>query len=268
MRCPNCGAPVDLPHFAATTQCRYCHHSILLAQPPPPVQFAHAPPPPVRGASRRTPLFIFAAVATVVASVTAYLSMQLAQSPAAVAPPAAAGPAVVPAPGPKPQAPKPVVPVAVSYPLASLLGINAAVDIDASRAHLTALFPTITSEQRAGELSYRLPLKHPWFSALELNWENEKNGRLASVAFRPPAGDDKFKNQKEISDCLTKGLGKPEVRELDHLAGELSYFWGKHFPNAWADVYSSYLWLAFEDSKGAPPVTFANVVRTLAACAP
>jgi hypothetical protein len=225
--------------------------------------------PPVPKASRRAPVFVFAAVATVVASLTAYLSTQLAQSPAAVAPLAAASPAPNPAltPEPKPQA-TPNKPVAVSYSLASLAGINAAVDIDASRAHLTGLFPTITSEQRSDELSYRLPLKHPWFSAVELNWQNAKDGKLVSVAFRPPAGDDKFKNQKEISDCLSKGLGKPEVRELDHLAGELSYFWGQHFPKAWADLYSSYLWLAFDDSKGIAPVTFTNVVRTLEACAP
>jgi hypothetical protein len=268
MRCPNCGAPVNIPPFAPTTQCSYCHHAIMLgrgAQWTPPVPAPHAP-----GGSRRTPVFVvLATVATITASLTAYLLTRVTQSPEASATLAAASPAATPtpAPEPKPQA-APKKPVEVSYQLASLLGINAAVDIDASRAHLVGLFPTISSEQRADQLSYRLPLKHPWFSAVELNWENAKNGKLVSVAFRPPAGDDKFKNQKQISDCLTKGLGKPEVRELDHLAGELSYFWGAHFPNAWADVYSGYLWLAFEDSKGVAPVTFTNVVRTLDACTP
>lgn len=149
----------------------------------------------------------------------------------------------------------------------SLLAINPMVDIDSSRAHLLGLFPTVKSVVRA-DLSYRVPLDHPWFDAVELTWKNEKGGKLASVAFRPPRGDERFKNQKEISDCLAKSLGKPLVREINHLAGELSYFWGAHFPKAWANVYSGYLWLAFLDPKGVAPVTLPQVVRSLATCAP
>jgi len=150
----------------------------------------------------------------------------------------------------------------------ALLGVSMAVDVDGSRAHLLGLFPSISSSQLADELRYVVPLNHRWFGAAELSWKNERAGKLVSVAFRPPVGDDKLKNPKEIADCLSKGLGKPQVRELDHLAGELSYFWGPHFPTAWADLYSGYLWLSFEDPKGVPPVTFAQVVRTLDSCAP
>lgn len=152
------------------------------------------------------------------------------------------------------------------YPLRSLLGVNTAVDIDGSRDHILGLFPAIESRRHGDELRYVVPLEHRWFREAELGWKNESAGKLTSVALNPPEGDDKFKNQKEIGDCLAKGLGKPEVRETDHLAGEQSYFWGKSFPKAWANLYSSYLWLTFQNPKGIAPVTFENVVRTLDGC--
>jgi hypothetical protein len=168
----------------------------------------------------------------------------------------------------EPGAPAAENPVLVRYVMGSLLGIRTTVDIDESRAHLLGLFPTIRSSRISDELRYVVPLSHRWFDAAELGWKNERAGKLASVAFRPPVGELKLKNQKEIADCLAKGLGKPEVREIDHLAGDLTYFWGKHFPKAYASLYSGYLWLSFEDPKGVAPVTFEQVVRTLDACAP
>jgi hypothetical protein len=186
-------------------------------------------------------------------------------------PPAAANvtpPALEPStrsPAPKITA-EPAV-AATRYPMGSLLGVSSTVDVDGSRAHLASLFPGVTSSQIADELRFVVPLSHPWFSEAELHWKNEKMGRLVSVAFRPTQGHDKFPNQKEISECLSKSLGKPDVRETDHLAGELSYFWGPHFPKAWLDLYSTYLWLAFEDPKGVAAITLTQVVRTLDGCA-
>ena len=150
----------------------------------------------------------------------------------------------------------------------ALLSINPAVDIDGSRAHLQALFPGITSEQLSNELGFELPLRHPWFSKAKLNWRNEKNGKLVSVGFFPPTSKDKLQNQKEISDCLAKTLGKPTVQEVNHLAGQVNYFFGSRFPKADLSVYDSYVWMTMENPLGAPPVTFANVVRTLDGCAP
>jgi len=183
------------------------------------------------------------------------------KAPTALAP-------VNPIPSPPPAAPAPDQPGAVRYPMRALLGINTAVDVDGSRAQLLGLFPELSSEQVADEIRYTVPLNHRWFGEAELRWKNERAGKLSTVGFRPPTGDAKLQNQKQISDCLTQGLGKPEVRETDHLAGEVSYFWGSHFPKAWANLYTGYLWLSFEDPRGVAPVTFAQVVRTLDACAP
>ncbi|HEY4158864.1 MAG TPA: hypothetical protein VGM29_12235, partial [Polyangiaceae bacterium] len=121
MRCPNCGAPVNLSPFAPTTQCSYCHHAIALgrgAQWTPPVPARHA-----ASGSRRTPVFVvFATVATVIASLTAYLLTRVAQSPQPLARLAPAVPALpTPAPEPRSRA-VPTKPAEVSYPLASLLG--------------------------------------------------------------------------------------------------------------------------------------------------
>lgn len=174
---------------------------------------------------------------------------------------------VEPAPSPPTPAP-PETSELVRYTLRSLLGIDTRVDVDATSAHLRGLFPSISSERVADELRFTVPLDHAWFGEAELRWKNERAGKLTTVGFRPPRGETKLKNQKQIADCLVGGLGKPEVREVDHLAGEVSYFWGRNFPKAWANLYSGYLWLSFEDPRGVPPVTFAQVVRTLAGCTP
>jgi hypothetical protein len=93
------------------------------------------------------------------------------------------------------------------------------------------LFPSVEPDARADGLRYVVPVRHPWFGEVELRWKNEKAGKLNVIGFHPPQSG-RIKNQKEIADCLTKGLGKPEVREVDHLAGDVSYFWGKGFPTA------------------------------------
>ncbi len=271
LRCPNCGAPIEAQPFAPTTRCGYCHQTVVLA--PPVVQRPPYPHPaapaarPVGSVSSRTPVLVFVVALTVTGSVAAFLASQSA-SPPPVAKPAAvavAKPAQLTEPRAQPRAPTKTP--EVRYPMAALLRIDPTVDIDGSKAHLAALFPGVAGERLAGDLGYTVPLDHPWFREAVLNWKNEKNGRLATVGFRPPLGDDKLKNQAEIRDCLAKALGKPVAREVDHLAGEYSYFWGSHFPKVWANLYSSYLWMAFEDPRGVAPVTLPTVVRTLAGCA-
>jgi hypothetical protein len=199
---------------------------------------------------------VFAAASACAAAFFAFINLRPKQGPVA------ADSSV------EPGAPAAGNPALVRYVMGSLLGITPTVDIDESRAQVLGLFPTIRSSRISNELRYVVPLSHRWFDAAELGWKNERAGKLASVAFRPPVGELKLKNQKEIADCLTKGLGKPEVREIDPLAGDLTYFWGKHFPKAYASLYSGYLWLSFEDPKGVAPVTFEQVVRTLDGCAP
>jgi hypothetical protein len=212
-------------------------------------------------------LVLVAAVVSLAGTVAAYIAVRGA---ARVAAPAARPTNVAAKPAtPTPTPPRPKAadkPAEVRYPLRSLLGINGAVDIDGSREHLLGLFPSVASSRVADQLRYVIPLAHPWFGAAELSWKNERAGKLSSVALRPPAGHGKLENQKEIADCLGKGLGKPEVREIDHLAGDVSYFWGRHFPRAWANLYSGYFWLTFRDPKGVAPITFTQVLRTLDGC--
>jgi len=258
------------------TRCVYCGHSIKLGEPSAPRPPYPQAPSPSKAA--RAPVLIlvvlvviFGLAAAIVGFVVMSGSLETAVAPTARAAPAvpvpqgaAPSPAAAPTPAP-PAAPKPV---AVGYPLRSLLGINVTVDIDGSTAHMRALFPDVESSRVADQLRFAVPLKHPWFGLCELSWKNERAGKLATVGFKPPLGSDKLSNAKQIADCLSKGLGKPEAREVDHLSGEMSYFFGKSFPRAWANVYSGYVWLAFEDPRGVAPVTFGQVVRTLDSCAP
>jgi hypothetical protein len=269
LRCPQCGAPLEAPPFALTTRCGYCGHSVKLAEPsaPQPTQ-----PAPATGLSRRALVLILVALAAALGLAVALVA-SIGKRPTPESPAQPTSQAAVPttepaAPSPTRSLPAPEKTDDVRYPMRSLLGVRTAVDIDGSSAHMLELFPTISSKRRADELQYSVPLSHPWFSRAELGWKNERAGKLTSVSFKPPAGDDKFKNQKEIGDCLAKGLGKPEVREIDHLAGEQSYFWGKHFPKAWANLYSGYLWLTFQSPEGIAPVTLTTVVRTLDGCTP
>jgi hypothetical protein len=273
LRCPHCGAPLDAPAFALTVHCRYCGHNVKLAEPvmqQPGYAVAPAIAAPVR--SSRVPIVLLLALAAAFVLATAgalvaYLGSSEPAQRAAVpkaqavtAPLTPAAPSLTPAPKAAAKSRE------TRYPLRSLLGIDPKVDIDGSSAHLLGLFPTIESTRIAGELRFSVPLDHPWFGVAQLSWKNERGGKLTTVGLKPPLGDQKLKNQKQIADCLSTGLGKPEVREVDHLAGELSYFWGKHFPKAWANLYSGYLWLSFENPAGVAPITLPQVVRALDRC--
>jgi len=273
LRCPHCGAPLEAALPALLTRCGYCGHQIKLAEPsaPPPIP----PRASANGALAQAPVLgVLMAVTALGGLATASFFFFAMRPRAPEATPhlqsavSSRESAAQPALPSLPTAPPAGAPSRVGYPLRSLLGTSTLVDIDGSRTHLLGLFPTIESSRVADQLRYVVPLDHPWFSQAELSWKNEKAGKLVSVGFRPPVSKAKLENQKEIADCLARGLGKPEVRELDHLSGELSYFWGRHFPRAWADVYPAYLWLAFEDPKGVAPITFAQVVRTLDDCTP
>lgn len=276
LRCPHCGAPLEAAPFALMTRCAYCGHNIKLGEPSAPrPPYPQAPPP---AKSSRTPVLLlvvlvvtFGLAAAVVGFVAMSGARESAVAPTTRAAPAvpvpqtaAASPAATPTSAPR-AAPKPV---AVGYPLRSLLGVNVTVDIDGSTAHMRGLFPEVESSRVADQLRFAVPLEHPWFGLAELSWKNEKAGKLVTVGFKPPLGSDKLGNPKQIADCLSKGLGKPEAREVDHLSGEMSYFFGKGFPKAWANVYAGYVWMAFEDPRGVAPVTFGQVVRTLDSCAP
>lgn len=271
LRCPHCGAPLDAPAFALMTHCRYCGHNVKLADPSSPPAGYPSPATAAPARSSRAPLVLLALGAVLVLATAgafvAYLGLSApAARPAAPIAQAAAAPVkpATPSRAPAPQAAAKAV--EARYPLRSLLVIDTKVDVDGSSAHLRGHFPDVASTRIAGELRFSVPLDHPWFGSAQLSWKNEKRGKLTTVGFKPPLGDEKLKNQKEIADCLSKGLGKPEVREIDHLAGELSYFWGKHFPKAWANLYSGYLWLSFEDPRGVAPITLPQVVRALDGC--
>jgi hypothetical protein len=276
LRCPHCGAPLDAQPYQLSARCKYCGITVKLADHAPPPAQPPRPGPPSPGSASFTPLLIAVAVLGVVAllGAAAVATFLAARSPgskstsAASQPPSPQKPAARgPAPEP-PKVPSSARPRAKRYPLAALLGVSADVDIDGSKQHMQELFPGVEAAPRADELSFRVPLEHPWFREATFGWKNERAGKLSSVKLDPPSGSDKFTNQSAIADCLTKGLGKPEVREIDHLAGEMSYFWGKNFPRAWANLYSGYLWMAFRDSKGIPPVTAKQVLKTLDGCKP
>lgn len=276
LRCPHCGAPLEAAPLALMTRCGYCGHNIKLAEPSAPRPlYPQAPTSVTSSRARRLILIVLVVSLGLSAAVVGLVLMSRPSAPAAT-PRAAAGtppsgpntatPSPAPALTPKPLAA--AKPVPVGYPLRSLLGVNVTVDIDGSSAHLRGLFPDVESNRVADQLRFAVPLKHPWFGLCELSWKNQRAGKLVTVGFKPPLGSERLSNPKQIADCLAKGLGKPEVREVDHLAGEMSYFFGKGFPKAWANVYSGYVWLAFEDPRGVAPVTFAQVVRTLDSCAP
>jgi len=275
LRCPHCGAPLELQPYAPLTQCRYCGHTVKLADPAPPPPVFHPSAPPVTPqakptASNSAVVALLAGSAMVVALVAVGAFVAAAQSSVSTPapPPPRVPPPSVPAAAPTPRAvPTPHTEENVKlYSLESLLGVKAGVDIDGSHAIMHDLFPTVSAGTHGVDLSYEVPLSHPWFGEAQFIWKNEKAGHLINVGLRPPKGELRFKNQREIGECLVKGLGKAEVRETDHLKGEFSYFWGKQFPRVWANLYSGYLWLVFETPKPLPPITLERVIRTVKDC--
>lgn len=212
LRCPQCGAPLDAPAFALTTHCRYCGHNVKLADPSVPHPgYAAAPALAAPARSSRSPVVLLLALGAVLVLATAgafvaYLASSApAELPAVPKAQAAAPPVKPAAPSLAPKATAKAV--EARHPLRSLLVIDTKVDIDGSSLHLLGHFPSAESTRIAGELRFSVPLDHPWFGIAQLSWKNERRGKLTTVGFKPPLGDEKLKNQKEIADCLSKGLG-------------------------------------------------------------
>lgn len=258
VRCPHCGAPLDAESDQRSARCRYCGHIVKLRETVP--RAAPAAPPPRLGSLALPPPLLTALVAAGILVVVGGALIAWASS--------TAGPL---APPPTPVAQE------TRYPLRALLGVNVDLDVDASKPQMQRLFPSVEPKLGIG-LEYRVPLEHPWFGHAAFTWKNASAGKLLSFQLDHLQADELFKNQRAIADCLTKGLGKPEAVESNHLAGEWSYYWRD--PSRGTNVSLSVrdIWMDFEglvvlrdrlaDSPAPPAVSVKQVLATLDSCLP
>jgi hypothetical protein len=193
LRCPHCGAPLELQPYAPLTQCRYCGHTVKLAEPAPPVfpPAPRVPPPPKPASSNRAlvPLLAGSVMVVALVAVGAFVAAQSSASAPAPPPPRVpprSAPTAVPTPRAVPTSP--AEELVKLYPLESLLGVKSGVDIDGSHALMHDLFPTVSAGTHGVDLSYEVPLSHPWFGQAQFIWKNEKAGQLMNVGPGRPRG--------------------------------------------------------------------------------
>ena len=108
------------------------------------------------------------------------------------------------------------------YSLAQVGELDVTVTVDRAEAHVMSLFPGATVDKDWG-LEFEIPVDHPWFRVLEIEWENEAGGLIDDCDLWPPANTSQFADQKAIVTCLEKTYGKAEATEVDHLKKKYNY---------------------------------------------
>jgi hypothetical protein len=111
------------------------------------------------------------------------------------------------------------------YALTAMAAVDTTVDVDHSTAMMQAAFPGVATSQ-AYWLEQTIAVDSPWFGGAEFNWENAKNGHLASVSLNPPANaNNQFPNQADIDACMQALFGKGQRHEDDHVKGTYHTEW-------------------------------------------
>jgi hypothetical protein len=110
------------------------------------------------------------------------------------------------------------------YTLAEIAKLDVTVTVDQALAEVRSKFPGSTVDE-SYSLSFEIPVDHPWFRVLEIEWENEAGGQVDDCDLWPPARTNQFPDQRAIKTCLEKTYGKAEVSEVDHLKKKYNYSW-------------------------------------------
>lgn len=107
--------------------------------------------------------------------------------------------------------------------LADLGKLDLDTEFDAVDAMLGEKLPgAVHSKFNGWELwSTFAPLPH-----VRLDWENKKGGKPSSMSFDTSGYQPLGALAPKVVGCLTKSLGKPDVREVDHAKGTVNYVFG------------------------------------------
>jgi ribosomal protein S27E len=114
--------------------------------------------------------------------------------------------------------------LAQGHALSKLGDLDLRYDTDGARAYVPSTFPG-AHEEIFIDLSFTVPLDHPWFREIELSWPNEAGGTMEGASLRPPPGQQHLADQLAVKRCLDSALGQGERRVQDHLAGTWSASW-------------------------------------------
>ena len=107
---------------------------------------------------------------------------------------------------------------------AEVAELDVSVTVDRALAEVQSKFPGATVDDSYG-LDFEIPIDHPWFRVLEIEWENEAGGMVDDCDLWPPARTNQFPDRNALKVCLEKVYGTAEASEVDHLKKLFNYGW-------------------------------------------
>ncbi|MEM7159874.1 MAG: hypothetical protein AAF799_43945 [Myxococcota bacterium] len=154
--------------------------------------------------------------------------------------------------------------------LARLAQLDVGVEVDQATKEVRTRFPVATVDQ-GHDLEFELPVAHPWFGHIELEWRNAANGKMDGARLWPPLGKQEFADQAAMKTCLEREFGTPETIVNDHLKQEHTYVWSPDDMGA-LRLYDHILSLDPSSDHGSnytsprSKAAWSRVLSTLGAC--
>lgn len=140
------------------------------------------------------------------------------------------------------------------YALGEVLKLDLEADIDQADAATKKVYPGAVRNLFI-DLNYVVAIDHPWYSQIEISWNNKKGAKVKELELRPPVGtSNKWPSQKAVDDCMLAAFGKPErVYEGQHLGGSRDTTW-KPAAGGSIRVYQHMVVVTLRDSPFAKPM--------------
>jgi hypothetical protein len=149
------------------------------------------------------------------------------------------------------------------YPFGWLASIDPATPIEGAATAVTAKFPGAVAETSSG-VKVHVPLDHPMFRQIDLDWGNKKGARLENTYMR---GTGRFEAGRDaLVDCLIKAFGPPRDRDT-------TAFVKKKNENVMFELGSITVWVYSTSGQIQPrgaidPPTWTRVIKALDGCRP
>ena len=159
--------------------------------------------------------------------------------------------------------------LATGYTVAEVGELDITMDVDRAKTAVVQQFPGTHEDLFIG-LSFEIPLDHPWFRSLEVEWRNEKGGRMTDADLWPSLGHSEFPHRLEIVRCLEAVYGDAEEDVVDHLKGDVNYEWdpsGLSYFRLHDHMLAIYAWESGWRNDNAPShKAWRKLMRTLDGC--
>ncbi len=152
------------------------------------------------------------------------------------------------------------------YPFASLETFSPLTKVDAAQDVVKKQFPGAVFDTHGG-ITATIPIDHPLFRSVSLEWMNSRDATIRSARFDPLSTKVFTASREAFVTCLSKTLGPARVTDADFIKKTKSYSWSPGSLSV--NLGESNFGLTFGGSPWQPtadPIGYTNVMRTIGSC--